>query len=103
MTSCFPSKDSVLMLHANDFHFVYVQEICCAKVHGQLGLFDLETNNCGVRIMSPTVIHRYNKAVEVGELAVNRLIQIGCECGDSALPRHVIAEHCHSADAGPVH
>lgn len=100
MASRLPTKDAVLVLQANDFNVIDVQEVGGAEVFRHLGLFDLKTNGRRIRVMLSAIIHSDHKAVEIREFAGDRLAQIRCECSDSALSRHMIAKQGYTANAG---
>ncbi len=94
-------EDPVFVLHAHDVDPVDVQEVGGTAVRRDVVLGDLETDARRVRVPPAGVVHREHEAIQGGELGGDRVAEIGRERRDTAVARHVIAEHRDLADLSP--
>jgi hypothetical protein len=86
------AKNPKLVLQANNPHVANVNEVGGPLVGRQVRLLDLEANYVRVLVAALDVIDRYGEALALGVLRCHGRKQIGCERGDPALARHVVAE-----------
>ena len=86
------TKDSVLVLHGQHIDVIDVQEIGRAAVRAEITLGNLEPDSRRIDVPSTGIVHREHERVDMRQLCRQRIGEVRRECGDSALPRQVIAK-----------
>ena len=87
-------KDSEFVLQAEHIDVNQIQKIGRPPVRGDVLFRNFETHFGRIVISLGAIGHRNNRTLQSRILRGDRLPQVRCERGDSALPRNIIRQKC---------
>jgi hypothetical protein len=88
----FATKDSILMLEANNVKARTVQKISGSNVFVDRLVVDLKKHGSGIIVDAPGIRHRHHTGFQIQTIKRNRPMQIVGKGRDAAAARQVIAD-----------
>ena len=95
-----PAEDSELVLDRDNVHVAGVEEVGGPPVRAKILLLNLEANDIRILIAPIDVIDRHREAPALRMPRRHGLKQVGCERGNAAFARQVVAEKRDGSNAG---
>ena len=95
-----PAENAELVLEADDVHVADVEKVRGALIGRQILLLNLEAHHFRVLVAARNVVDRHCEALALRMRACDGGQQVGCERGNAALTRQVVADKGDLADFG---
>jgi len=93
------AEDSELVLDRDDIHVAGVEEVGSPPVRAKILFFNLEANEIRILIAPAGIIDRHREAPVARVPRGHRLKQVGCERGNTAFARQVVADERDGSNA----
>ena len=100
MASGRPAEDSELVLDRDNIHVAGVEEVGSPPVRAKFLLLNLEANDIRILIAPINIIDRHREAPAARMQRCHGLKQVGCERGNPAFARQVVADKRNGSNAG---
>jgi len=95
-----PAEDSELVLDRDNIHVAGVEEVGSPPVRAKFLLLNLEANDIRILIAPINIIDRHREAPAARMQRCHGLKQVGCERGNPAFARQVVADKRNGSNAG---
>ena len=93
-----PAENAEFVLQTDDVHVADVEEVRGAQIGRQVLLLNLEVNYFRILVAAFDVVHGHRETLALGMRGLDRREQVGCEGGDAALARQVVADESDLAN-----
>jgi hypothetical protein len=88
------SKDSVLVLKANQVDITEIEKVRGLPVRGQVVLGQFESHPYGVVVTFFSIVNRKCEQLSRSVFCVKGIAQVGCKRGDPTTSRKIISHYC---------